>query len=248
MRYSCKIVFASHTVKLYPEKGSIMTVKFASFFLLLLHHTSDTFTLDTLTRQWWDHCLGNTVSYSTFASWLGDVNSPSRIAVREQVASRGYATLLDLPCGLCIDYLGFLQNNIKISYLGMDFSEKLTRRAQEQKIPALYGSIESIPLASSSIDIVYCRHILEHLPSYEKALAETIRVAKKEVLIVFFIKPTASLVDLIDYAVLDGHGIYHNRYSKEKFEAAVYAQEKVSELVWQEISTQECIAHIYLKS
>lgn len=198
--------------------------------------------------EWWDQCLETSVSYQTFADWLGTVDAPSRVAMRQHVAKRGYTSILDVPCGLCIDFYGLQNEASPIAYYGVDYSHKLIQLAHNKNIRAQHGSIEQIPHADNSKAIVYCRHILEHLPGYEQAVTEAVRVAQQEVLIVFFIIPHEDDSDVIDYSVLNGHGLYHNRYSKEKFEQFVYRLSKVQSLEWQHINDNEIIAHIYLTS
>lgn len=196
---------------------------------------------------WWDFCLDNTVTYDLFASWLGNMNSVSRVAVRGYLKGKHYSSILDVPCGLCIDYFGFKKEQIAIKYTGMDLTQKLVVRAQDQGIDVKQGSIELIDYQDNSFDVVYCRHILEHLEHYKKAITETIRVAKKEVLVVFFMKPSDKQEDVIDLGFLDGHSVYHNKYSASKFQQYVLSHDKVSGIVWENIDENEVIAHIFLK-
>lgn len=197
-------------------------------------------------EEWWEQCLGNSVSMQTFASWLGDANSPSRVAMRKHVRLRGYKNLLDIPSGLCIDFFGLKQDKMAVRYTGVDVCQKLIKSAQSLGIQVIQGSIENIPSNASKFDIVYSRHILEHLPYYEKAVNELIRVAQKEVLIVFFIKLGAA--DIFNYSICDGHPLYHNHYNKQKFENFVKSNKKVASLEWETVNDKEEIVHIYLSN
>lgn len=195
-------------------------------------------------EEWWDHCLDNTVPMQTFAGWIGDANSPSRVAMRKTVVARNYKSLLDIPSGLCIDFFGLKQDKIAIKYSGVDICKKLVDMTRALGVDVMHGSIEKIPHKASKFDIVYSRHILEHLPYYETAVNELIRVAKKEVLIVFFIK--LGLEDIYNYNIADDHYIYHNCYSKEKFEKFVKSNKKVASLEWETVNEKEEIVHIYM--
>lgn len=199
------------------------------------------------TSNWWDYCLDNTVTYALFAEWLGDVNSPSRMAVRNYLKQQSYKSLLDIPCGLCIDHFGLKKDGLNIVYNGMDFSRKLVDKAQQNGIAAQWGDIENINHDDNCFDVVHCRHILEHLSHYKQAVSEVIRIAKKEVIIVFFIKPTEREDDFIDLGSLDGHAIHHNRYSKDRFVEYVLTHHKVSSITWELIGENESIAHILMK-
>lgn len=104
---------------------------------------------------------------------------------------------------------------------------------------------KGIPFEDAAFDIVYARHILEHLPYYEKALEELIRVARYEALVVFFI-PATDVEDIIDFGISDGHMVYHNRYNRAKLEKFVLSQPKVSHITWETISQNEEILHIFV--
>lgn len=199
-------------------------------------------------QQWWEHnfeARGN-----DFARWLGDVNADSRLGMRRHVKKMGYESLLDVPSGLCVDYYGLKSENLASIYQGLDITPKLVARALELGIHVKQGSIENIPWNDSSFDIVYARHILEHLDYYTVALKELIRVAKKEALIVFFIKPTDQ-PDKINSAK-DGSTqfdlLYHNHYNKAALERYISGFAKVNSLAWEHVNDQEVILHIYMKN
>lgn len=198
-------------------------------------------------HAWWQLSLDKTVPFERFASWLGDVDAQSRVAMRQYVKEKGYKTLLDVPSGLCIDYFGFQRDGLCIQYYGLDITQKLVKKAQKQGIDVAWGNIERMPYPDNTFDITYARHIVEHLPYYEKALSELIRVAKYETLIVFFIPPTHKN-DFIDYDKLDGHMVYHNRYNREKLEQYVLSHSKVNSIEWTVLSDNEEILHVFLNN
>lgn len=197
-----------------------------------------------LYSDWWQLSLGNSLSVETFASWLGDMNASTRLAMRKHVNVCNYTTLLDVPSGLCIDFFGLKRDCPQVRYYGLDVTDKLVTRAREQGIDVIKGDIESIPYADNLFDIVYSRHIFEHLPYYTKALDEVIRVAAKEVFIIFFLPPIQEN-DIIDSAIVDGNILYHNRYNKQKFENAVFSNKKVKSIHWEHVGNED-ILHIYL--
>jgi len=214
--------------------------------LLLLLLTSSLSALEQKPHElWWENVLEKEISLEVFESWLGSQNVPSRIAVREHIKQKGYSSLLDIPCGLCIDYFGFQKDGIPIDYLGMDITPKLVNRAQKMNIKALLGSIEEIPLPDKSVEICHARDILEHLDSYEKAISELIRVAKKEVLIGFFIAPSPKKEHRISPAMINNFLLYHNEYSKSLLTAFILNHPRVEKMEW-EFVDKETILHVYL--
>lgn len=191
-----------------------------------------------LHEEWWQYTLDNTVSFNLFATWLGDERSPSRQAVYRHVKQQKYESLLDIPCGLCIDFFGLQYAGVSVDYYGIDITQKLVALARQKQLNVWLGTIENIPSESSCFDICYARHILEHLDYYEKALSELIRVARKEALVVFFIKPHDA-PDFIDFAELDGHIVCHNRYNRTKLETYVRNHAKVLNIAWESVSENE---------
>lgn len=193
---------------------------------------------------WWEQCLGKKVSMDTFRNWLGGIHASSRVAVREHVRSMGYTSILDVPCGVCADYYGFKIDGIQIDYQGIDITPTLVALHWANNIPVVQGSIEDIPFADGQFDVCYARHILEHLDNYEQALLELIRVASKEVLVVFFINPVSNASE-INLGAFNGNLLYHNRYDKSEIEKFLVKHPKVSKIEWVEMGP-ESLLHVYL--
>ncbi len=191
-------------------------------------------------ETWWRDNLDQKMD--TFKNWLGDESAISRVKAREHIKNKNYKSVLDIPSGLCTDFFGFKKDRIDIEYFAMDITEKLVEQAKKRGINCTQGNIQKISLTDNYVDVCYCRHILEHLDYYEKAINELIRVAKKEVLIVFFIKPTDKK-DVIDFT----YGHHNNCYNKEKFENFILQNKKVEKIEWQEVNQFESIIHIYIK-
>lgn len=212
--------------------------------LLAVLASSSLFSADIALKpheEWWQKNWTEKDHY-----WLGSIKMISRVKMRQHVLAKGYKSMLDIPCGFCIDYEGLKAEKVPVEYSGMDITPNVILRAQERGINVKQGSIEEIPMADSSVELAYSRHILEHLSYYERAIAELIRVAAKEVFITFFIKPGIQKDDVktID---LNGSPVYHNRYDKAKLEQYITNFAKVDHFEWEEIDRVESILHIYLK-
>ncbi len=182
---------------------------------------------------WWEKNLDLDIPYSMFAEWLGDEDSPSRRAMRRHVAVCDYQSILDAAAGLGVDYLGFKKEGVNIEYQGLDITPKLVLLAQEKEIPIMLGNIEKLPFPDSFFDICYARHILEHLDYYKTAINQMIRVAREEVLIIFFIPPKEGEEDLISLGLVKDNLLYHNAYSKEKLEKFILSDPKVDHINWE---------------
>ena len=191
----------------------------------------------------WHNFTEKKTSHHACSLLYGDVNAPSRTIARRYIKSCGYTTMLDIPCGFCTEYAGLQQDEVPITYYGIDIAQELVRLGQQKGLTVIQGSIEQIPYPDSFVDLCYARHIFEHILSYEEALNELIRVADKEVLIIFSITPSAK-PDLIKL----WKNIYLNHYNKTAFEAVCLLNNKVHGLSWQPVNHRETILHIYLRS
>lgn len=196
-------------------------------------------------EQWWEQHAGT--SHMQLLDYIQNYNAQSRRMMRQYIKKKGYASILDAGCGSGIDWLGFFHDGIVIDYQGIDITPSLVLAGQ--KIANITeGSVEQLPFGNNSFDIAYARHVLEHLSSYEQALSELIRVACKEVLIVFFIRPHQQDKDFINLIRYNRMLLYNNHYSKKKLEAYVKRNLKVSYCAWEACGSEEEFLHVYLKN
>ena len=68
--------------------------------------------------------------------------------------------------------------------------------------------------AARQYDVVYFRHVLEHLAGFELILSQAFRLAKRRVIVTFFLP----LGNDDHYHVLYGTRSFRNKYSKARFE------------------------------
>lgn len=163
--------------------------------------------------QWW---IDNVPEKErTFDWWLGDVNNVSRKWFRNFLVNYEIESVLDVACGTGRDYEGVLANNIDVEYYGMDISDYLVAKNRDRGMQCFQGNIEDIPELDDSWDLVYARHIIEHLEYYETAIEEMCRVAKRYVLIVHFIPMESE--DRISITQREDGEFHENAYGHDKF-------------------------------
>jgi len=190
-------------------------------------------------NDWWNKNLPHDLA--NFEKSIGDCNAVSKVYVRKYVREKNYKSILDAGCGLCSEYVGYKNDGYDIDYLGVDFCDYLIDQAKTKSIPVIKSSIESINLLDSSKEIVYGRHVLEHQSYYEKSLNEFIRIAQKEVIIVFFIWPTNEKINYDAVA-----NLYNNQYDLCKLTYFLLYNPKVNSVQFEKLE-YEIILHIYLK-
>lgn len=196
-------------------------------------------------EKFWEYKSRDKAMMEEFARWWGNENAISRILVRLHILHKEYKSVLDVGCGFCVDYYSFKKSCPEMEYLGIDMASSFVTLAQERGVPILMGKAQNLPCEDSSYDVVYARHLLEHLDSYQDAIKEMVRVAKKEVLIVFFSSPEKSFDDKGGMVNLSGYSVYQNRYSKPRMGLFLKTIEKVKSFSWQEVKNKdEVILHI----
>ena len=199
-------------------------------------------------NQWWD-AFCEAGGLDDLQNWLGGVDAASRVRLRERVAECQYEYVLDCGAGLGLDYIQMKNLSHDVAWKGIEPSKEMRRAAQtivrdqfqmNEKIPIRPGSIEDIPYPDSGMDLVYARHILEHLPKIEQPLNEMIRVARLEVIVVFFMRPGPET-----YLTRERDGLWQNWWSKDSIEQAFRSNPKVEVWFWETLGT-EVLLHVYL--
>lgn len=186
-------------------------------------------------RTWWDKNLP--ARLEDFKVWTGDANAPSRVAARKHVARENYQSILDCGCGLCVDAPVYRLEMPYVRWHGFD-----TYRAGGEDVTL--GNMDSpLPFPSLSFDLVHCRHVLEHLPDYRPALAEMARVARSEVMVVWFLKPEFTKENLSYDAV---ENLHHNKYERKRMEGFLRGLRGARSIWWDDIGDLECIMHVHL--
>jgi len=133
----------------------------------------------------------------------------------QRMAADGDVSMLDLGCGPgAVDTVAM--NRIDgVTCTGMD-TENILGHAKKN-VPKGTPFVECDilrGLPSEEYDVVNIRHVLEHVPGYEVLLSEVFRIARKRVIITFFMP----LGEDDHYHVLYGSRSFRNKYSKERFE------------------------------
>jgi glycosyltransferase involved in cell wall biosynthesis len=193
--------------------------------------------------SWWNVNINTGIE--DFKLWTGNENVESKVYLRAHIMNKLYKSCLDCGAALCLDFYSFKNQNYDIEYQAVDTCNFFIQEGLSKNIDIALNSIEKIDKKDKHVDVAYCRHVFEHIVGYKKALDEMIRVAKKEVLIIFFIKPSEK--EKISYAFYENSFLYHNTYDKEKFRAYIEGNPRFDRLEITDINDKECCYHIYLK-
>lgn len=173
-------------------------------------------TLDNHDFMTQEHIAGFLRNHRTGTDNLG------RQTLARIVATYDNPTVVDAACGTCVNWEVLKNAGVRCQYTGVDRTEGMLAEAARRypEIKLLPGYVQELPLPDGASDIVIMRHILEHLQEgYENAIREGLRVASKELIVVFFLDPSDANEDKIEESQPDENGCTYwwNTYSWSKF-------------------------------
>lgn len=116
---------------------------------------------------------------------------PSRFIAQDLINIVG-GRVLECGIGSGVDLEQMVVRGItrNIIYTGLDPSPEIIKM-MSHRFPAFNfreGTVEKLPFADKIFDVVYVRHVLEHLPGHQPALNELIRITKRLLIICLFIE------------------------------------------------------------
>jgi len=124
---------------------------------------------------------------------MNDENAPDRAFVINYLKQNfKKVRFLDVGSGTGNQYLSLKQSGLDFEYLGVDKTQKMVEFASKRFPEAKFiqGDIYSLPFPDRSWNVVYARHIIDHLSGYEGALSELARTCS-DCLIICLLNPLA---------------------------------------------------------
>lgn len=104
-------------------------------------------------------------------------------AAAEAVQTTGLQNpfIIDVGCasGYYSEVLGHLLG-YSIRYIGLDYSEALLRQAKQYypQVPFLATDATKLPLTDNCCDLLFSSALLMHIPTYEQAIKEFVRISR----------------------------------------------------------------------
>jgi ubiquinone/menaquinone biosynthesis C-methylase UbiE len=102
-------------------------------------------------------------------------------AIRALLTGRSYRSVLDAGCGNGHDFTLLAAHSGNV--VGVDFSEGMLRQAQARishdfRATIVRADLTALPFRDGAFECVLCSEVLEHIPSWEKAVSEIFRILK----------------------------------------------------------------------
>ncbi len=169
---------------------------------------------------WWE--ANHVTRGNDLARWLWESDRSSREAVGAIAdrLCRDRLTVLECGPGVYVDAEMIWQDRPEVAYQAIDVTPAIVAAGTAKGFAVQLGSVEAIPLPDRSVDLVYCRHVLEHLPSYRQALTEMMRVASSVAVAVLWRLDVEAEADVILWnTVEDVPDTFHNMYAQRAISA-----------------------------
>lgn len=181
----------------------------------------------------------------TLVTRLSNVEDKERSLIRRILRETSPASLLDLACGPSTEKSGYDRYSLGIDYAGLDASRYMLGVARQRHPDSklVRANVQELPFQNATFDVVLLKHILEHLPTYEDTITESLRVARDAVIIDFFhtLLPISR-----DILLKDRRGFHNNWYSRQKFHSFLDTCPITGYDVHQTTGTSEQTADIYV--
>lgn len=131
---------------------------------------------------------------------MHDLHRSAHVGAIEEIGKGNFKSLLEVACGSGWNIPFF--NKLGVEYYGLDLSETALAvsmmRYPEKKYFNL-GVSDTRMIRDGSFEIVYNSSMLEHIGYYKEAIQEMVRLAEKEVWILFFEGLTDEPENRIDF-------------------------------------------------
>lgn len=180
-----------------------------------------------------------------FFAAIGDKNAHSKVFFRQWLKSNPikFRNCLDVGCGPATEHFGFQDDQLGITYTGVDSSSHLCQFNKSRGIDMIEAHAHSIPVRDTSYELVMSRHVLEHNPDFRPVLNEMIRCASRLAVHLFFMKPKEKETIRFD----DNENLYVNTYNLHDINEFLSNHPKVEKFEWEEINKKEKMILVWIK-
>lgn len=173
--------------------------------------------------KFWDVNMADPANLSSLHDQTGHANDEQRVLFRKWLRTSDCKTMLDCGAGPGWEVEGLRKDNPDVEYTGLEITNLFLQRLEAQGVRTIKATVEDIPCADNSYDLVYCRQALEHVGNFEQAIHEMIRVAR------FFVFIAMNKDFGSKTIIKKQYGLWHNIYSMDHFRNAAHV-DKMQEI------------------
>lgn len=162
-------------------------------------------------------------------------NHPSQLYAIKKYVKDGMS-FLDYGAGSGTTYEALQKAGIKLEYMGLDVIPKNAEWCNEHFKTDVFKfnpTLHKIDAEDKSFDVVYSRHVVDHMESFEKAMDEHCRVSKDLVIVVLWVpfstQDEHEIKNIVDHRGQPNEILYPNEYTNQ------YSESKVMEWIHNKI-------------
>lgn len=134
-------------------------------------------------HDFWDVNCASGPALESLRVETGHVDHPQRVAFRQFLTDMKIKSVLDCGAGPGWEVEGIRRDGIDVDYAALEVTRAYRQQLMALRVRVMNGSIDAIPHADKSFELVYQRHVLEHVEKWEYAIAEMVRCATQYVFI-----------------------------------------------------------------
>jgi ubiquinone/menaquinone biosynthesis C-methylase UbiE len=165
--------------------------------------------------QFWDVNMRDPEALADLHRSTGYADHPQRVAFRAFLKENEIESVLDCGAGPGWELDGLERELPQVRYEALEVTEMFAAALEAREVPVCRAGIEAIPFADESFDVVYQRHVLEHVEHLDVAIREMVRVARVAVFLSMNKRPAPRTVRR------KPQGLWTNVYSRPDMVAAM---------------------------
>lgn len=120
-------------------------------------------------------------------SWNRYWHETRLLQILKMIRNLKFKTSLDVGCaeGYYIKLMAISQDSAELHLIGLDVSKNYLVKAKKEVPNASWvqGDVDNLPFRRSSIDLVLCSEVLEHVPNPKSAFNQLVQTSRKYVLL-----------------------------------------------------------------
>jgi SAM-dependent methyltransferase len=200
-----------------------------------------------MTRYWenWDN---DTAAKEIDDYWTGSESEKSlrRIVSGKILDAVTEFPVLEIGCGsglICEELIA--QGMDPSSYVGADITDNMLKIAGERLPQVEFRKLDilGLDLLYSEFPSVVCIHVLQHLPGFEEALDELVRVAGKKLYVACWFAEAGDVKIEREF----GQSFHNNRYRRADWEDRLLSNPKVASIRWEDFESPNAAVEVTMK-
>lgn len=168
--------------------------------------------------DFWEVNMADPEALEELRIQTGEHDDPQRLLFRAWLRRSACENMLDCGAGPGWELDGIVADGIEIRYEALEATPSFVEALNRRGVSARRGSVTDLrAYGDGSVDLVYCRHVLEHVGDFDRAVAEMLRVSCRYV----YVAMNKDFVSDGRGSRRTHYGLPHNVYTMSEFRATL---------------------------